>query len=118
MRGECSEQSEANNRGLFEIPQYLYIIIYLYICLSAHALHKTMHTLHKSYHIDPLCIAFQNTGCCLEHHFEKLPFRWLWPMTPVQLKTAWTTTATWVVPNTATEHRKCSSSQTEAQREE
>ena len=43
-RRERSERSEANNRVLFEIPRYLYI----YICLSARALHKTVHTLRKS----------------------------------------------------------------------
>ena len=43
---ERRERSEANNRVLFEIPRYLYI--YIYICLSARALHKTVYTLHKS----------------------------------------------------------------------
>ena len=47
-RRERSERSEANNRVLFEIPRYLYIYIYIYICLSARALHKTVHTLRKS----------------------------------------------------------------------
>ena len=52
-RRERSERSEANNRVLFEIPRYLYIYIYIYIyiCLSARALHKTVHTLRKSYHV-------------------------------------------------------------------
>ena len=44
-RRECSE---ANNRVLFEIPRYLCIYIYIYICLSASALCKTVHTLRKS----------------------------------------------------------------------
>ena len=39
-RRERSERSEANNRVLFEIPQYLYIYIYIYIyiyvCLHVH----------------------------------------------------------------------------------
>ena len=30
----------------------------IYVCLSACALHKTVHTLRKSYHVSPLCIAF------------------------------------------------------------
>ena len=50
-RRERSKRSEANNRVLFEIPRYLYIYIYIYICLSARALHKTVHTLRKSYHV-------------------------------------------------------------------
>ena len=57
-RRERSERSEANNRVLFEIPRYLYIYIiyiyiynYIYICLSARALHKTVDTLRKSYHV-------------------------------------------------------------------
>ena len=51
-RRERSERSETNNRVLFEIPRYLYIYIYyIYICLSARALHKTVHTLRKSYHV-------------------------------------------------------------------
>ena len=57
---EQRERSEANNRVLFKIPRYLYIYkiiylyiyifiyIYIYICLSARALHKTVHTLRKS----------------------------------------------------------------------
>ena len=45
-RRECSK---ANNRVLFEIPRYLHI--YIYICLSARALHKTVDTLRKSYHV-------------------------------------------------------------------
>ena len=57
-RRERNERSEANNRILFEIPRYLYIYIYIYICLSAHALHKTVHTLRKSYHVG---------HCALEH---------------------------------------------------
>ena len=44
-RREHSERSQANDRVLFEIPRYLYI------CLSASALHKTVHTLCKSYHV-------------------------------------------------------------------
>ena len=36
--------------------------------LSARALHKTMHTLCKSYHVGPLCIVLWNTGCCSELH--------------------------------------------------
>ena len=47
-RRERSERSEANNRVLFEIPRYLCIYIYIYICLSVRALHKTVHTLCKS----------------------------------------------------------------------
>ena len=47
-RRERSERSEANNRVLFEIPRYLYI--YIYVCLQR-ALHKTVHTLRKSYHV-------------------------------------------------------------------
>ena len=46
-RRERSERSEAKNRVLFEIPRYLYI----YICLSARALHKIVDTLRKSYHV-------------------------------------------------------------------
>ena len=50
-RRERSERSEANNRVLFEIPRYLYIYnIYIYVCLQR-ALHKTVHTLRKSYHV-------------------------------------------------------------------
>ena len=49
------ERSEANNCVLFEIPRYLYIYIilymYIYKSLSARALHKTVHTLCKSYHV-------------------------------------------------------------------
>ena len=48
---ERSERREANNRVLFEIPRYLYIYIYIYICLPARALHKTVDTLRKSYHV-------------------------------------------------------------------
>ena len=33
---EHSEQSEANNCGLFEIPRYLYIYIYMCVCLHVH----------------------------------------------------------------------------------
>ena len=46
---ERRERSEANNRVLFEILRY--VCIYMYICLSARALHKTVHTLRKSYHV-------------------------------------------------------------------
>ena len=45
------------------------------ICLSAHALHKTIHILCKSmqasYHVGSLCIVLRNTACSLEHHFEE-----------------------------------------------
>ena len=47
---ERRERSEANNRVLFEIPRYLYIYIYIYVCLQR-ALHKTVDTLRKSYHV-------------------------------------------------------------------
>ena len=52
-RRERSERSEANNRVLLEIPRYLYIYVYIYtyICLSARVLHKTVHTLRKSYYV-------------------------------------------------------------------
>ena len=67
-RCEGSERSEANNHGFFEI------FVYIHTYLSVHALHKTVHTLSKSYHVGPLCIVFQKIGCCSEHHFEELPF--------------------------------------------
>ena len=35
--------------------------ICVYVCLSARALHKTMHTLCKSCHIGPLCIVLWST---------------------------------------------------------
>ena len=35
-RRERSERSEANNRVLFEIPRYLCIYIYIYVCLQVH----------------------------------------------------------------------------------
>ena len=64
-RRERTERSQANNRGLFEILRYLYIYItctvYIHICLSARALHKTVHTLGKSYHIGPFGIALRST---------------------------------------------------------
>ena len=50
----------------------IYIYIYLYICLPARALHKTVHTFRKSYHVGPLCNVLQNNGCCSDHHFEEL----------------------------------------------
>ena len=58
---ERSERSKANTRGLFETPRYLFIYIYIYICLSARALHKTVHTLSKSYYVGPLCIVLPGT---------------------------------------------------------
>ena len=48
--------------------------IYIYVRLSACALHKTVHALRKSYHVGPLCIVLWNTGCCSKHHFEESPF--------------------------------------------
>ena len=49
------------------------------ICIvSAHALHKTVHTLQNSYHVGLLCIVLRNTGCCSEHHFEESPFRYIY----------------------------------------
>ena len=56
-----------NNRSLFEILWHLYI----YICLSALALHKTVHTLCKSHHFGPLCIVLWKTGCTT---LRNLPF--------------------------------------------
>ena len=70
---ERRERSEAKNNSLFETTQY-FINIYMYIRLSARALHKTMHALRKSYYVGPLCIVLRNTGCCSEHHFEESPF--------------------------------------------
>ena len=42
-----SERSEANDRGLFEILQYLYIYIYIYMSLSVRILCKDERTLRK-----------------------------------------------------------------------
>ena len=68
---EQRERREANTRSIQDSA----IFVYIYIYLSALALHKTAHTLHKSYHVDPLCIALRHTGCSLRHHFEESPFR-------------------------------------------
>ena len=51
-QGSCraasvSERSEANDRGLFEILQYLYIYIYIYMSLSVRTLCKDARILRK-----------------------------------------------------------------------
>ena len=65
---ERRERSEANNRVLFEIPRYLYI----YICLSASALCKTVHTLRKSYHVG--CCAFGTLAAVRRTTLRSRPF--------------------------------------------
>ena len=73
---ERRERSKANNRVLFEIPQYLYIYIYIYMyiymsvckCIVQDRTHLTQVLSRRL-----LCI--WNAGCCSDHHFEESPFR-------------------------------------------
>ena len=49
----CEHSQRSDNHSLFKILRYLSIY---YICLSACVLHKTVYALCKSYHVGPLCI--------------------------------------------------------------
>ena len=112
--------SEDNNCG----SRFRDICInYIHICLSVHALHKTMHTLRKFYHLGPMCIVLQYTGCCSKHHFEDSNTLRSGPL----LGMADCATSAEDSPDdysnlsrtcTATGQKKCSSSQSVTQREE